>query len=73
MVSAGLFVPLLLIIALLRSSAMTNLGHLLLLLLLLASPLLASGADVSQPLIILVVAIALAGIAILILFAKDRI
>jgi hypothetical protein len=65
MVSAGLLVPVLL---LLLSSfvALSHLDHEFL------SPL-ASGANVSQPLIILVVALALAGIAILILFAKDRI
>jgi len=34
---------------------------------------LASQSDISQPLVILVIAIALAGVAILILFAKDKI
>ncbi len=36
------------------------------------SPLL-SQSDVSQPVVILVIALALAGLAILILFAKDKI
>ena len=65
MVSAGLLVP---VLFLLLSSFvdLRRLDHAL------PSPL-ASAADVSQPLIILIVAVALAGIAILILFAKDRI
>jgi hypothetical protein len=65
MVSAGLLVT---VLFLLPSSFvdLSTLDHEFL------SPL-ASGANVSQPLIILVVALALAGIAILILFAKDRI
>jgi hypothetical protein len=65
MVSAGLLVPVLFLLL----SSFVDLGRLDRAFL----SLLASGADVSQPLIILVVAIALAGIAILILFAKDRI
>jgi hypothetical protein len=66
MVSAGLLLPFLFLV---MSSLVDprHLGQAF-----LSSPL-ASGADVSQPLIILVVALALAGIAILILFAKDRI
>jgi hypothetical protein len=38
----------------------------------LLTPLI-SQSDVSQPLVILVIALALAGLAILILFAKDKI
>jgi hypothetical protein len=65
MVSAGLLVPLL-FFTLSSFVDLSQLDHAF------PSPL-ASAADVSQPLIILIVAVALAGIAILILFAKDRI